>query len=69
VLSDYRAMLVTARDRMTKLIKEGKSEEDVIAAKPFADLDAKWAPNETVSKNFVKATYASLAKKPWGRKS
>jgi glyoxylase-like metal-dependent hydrolase (beta-lactamase superfamily II) len=68
-LSDYRAMLVTARDRMTKLIKDGKSEEDVLAAKPFADLDAKWAPNETISKNFIKATYASLAKKPWGRKS
>jgi glyoxylase-like metal-dependent hydrolase (beta-lactamase superfamily II) len=72
-LVGYRAMLVTARDRMTTLIKEGKTEDDVLAAKPFADLDAKWAPNETASKNFIRAVYASLAKKPWinpwGKKS
>ena len=40
-LMEYRAMLVTARDRMAKLVAEGKSESDVYAAKPFADLDAK----------------------------
>src|ERR1700716_3202291 len=39
-LIEYRTMLITARDRMTKLVKEGKSEDDVIAAKPFADLHA-----------------------------
>jgi glyoxylase-like metal-dependent hydrolase (beta-lactamase superfamily II) len=63
-LTDYRAMLVTARDRMAKLVKDGKSEEDVQAAKPFADLDAKWALSETTSKNFVRAVYHSLADKP-----
>jgi glyoxylase-like metal-dependent hydrolase (beta-lactamase superfamily II) len=68
-LSDYRAMLVTARDRMTKLIKDGKSEADIQAAKPFADLDAKWAPTETASKNFVHAVYASLAKPTGSKKS
>jgi hypothetical protein len=26
-----------------KLYDEGKSEQDVLAAKPLADLDAKWA--------------------------
>lgn len=66
-LVDYRTMLVTARDRMAKLIKEGKTEDEVLAAKPFADLDAKWAPNETASKNFIRAVYGSLAKKPWMR--
>ena len=48
-LTEYRAMLVTARDRMAKLVKDGKSEDDVIAAKPFADLDKKWAPTELAS--------------------
>ena len=46
-LTEYRTMLVTARDRMAKLVKEGKSEDDVVAAKPFADLDAKWAPTDS----------------------
>lgn len=59
----YRDMLVTARDRMAKLVKEGKNEDEAQAAKPFADLDAKWALNETTSKNFVRAVYRSLTAK------
>jgi glyoxylase-like metal-dependent hydrolase (beta-lactamase superfamily II) len=62
-LQEYRTMLVTARDRMAKLVKEGKSEDDVLAAKPFADLDTKWAPTELASKNFVRVVYHSLADK------
>ena len=60
----YRAMLVTARDRMAKLVKEGKSEADVVAAKPFAELDAKWAPTELASRNFIRVVWHSLADKP-----
>jgi len=63
-LVEYRTMLVTARDRMEKLVKEGKSEDDVMAAKPFADLDAKWAPSELAAKNFIRVVYHSLADKP-----
>ena len=63
-LIEYRTMLVTARDRMAKLVKEGKSEDDVVAAKPFADLDAKWAPSELAAKNFVRVVYHSLADNP-----
>ena len=62
-LMEYRAMLVTARDRMAKLVKDGKSEDDVVASKPFADLDAKWAPTELAAKNFVRVVYHSLADK------
>jgi len=62
-LMEYRTMLVTARDRMAKLVKEGKSEDDVVALKPFADLDAKWAPTELASNNFVRVVYHSLADK------
>jgi cyclase len=63
-LTEYRAMLVTARDRMEKLVKDGKTEDDVVAAKPFADLDAKWAPTELASKNFIRVVWHSLADKP-----
>jgi cyclase len=63
-LLEYRTMLVTARDRMEKLVKEEKSEDDVVAAKPFADLDAKWAPSELAAKNFIRVVYHSLADKP-----
>jgi glyoxylase-like metal-dependent hydrolase (beta-lactamase superfamily II) len=63
-LASYRTMLVTARDRMAKLVKDGKSEDDVVAAKPFADLDAKWAPTDLAATNFIRVVYHSLADKP-----
>jgi cyclase len=63
-LMEYRTMLISAHDRMAKLVKEGKSEDEVVAAKPFADFDAKWAPTELASKNFVRVVYHSLADKP-----
>jgi hypothetical protein len=63
-LMEYRAMLVTARERMTKLVKDGKSEDEVVAAKPFADLDAKWASTELESRNFIRVVYHSLPTSP-----
>lgn len=60
----YRMMLVTARERMAALVKQGKSEAEVIAAKPFADLNVKWAPTELAGTNFVRVVYHSLADKP-----
>jgi cyclase len=67
-LLDYRTMLVTARDRMAQLVKDGKSEDEVVAAKPFADLDVKWAPSEFASKNFIRVVYHSLADKGEAKK-
>jgi cyclase len=63
-LAEYRTMLITARDRMAKLVKDGKTEDEVVAAKPFADLDAKWAPTELAGRNFIRVVYHSLADKP-----
>jgi glyoxylase-like metal-dependent hydrolase (beta-lactamase superfamily II) len=57
---EFRTMLVTARDRIEKLFNEGKTEDEVIAAKPLADLDAKWAATEEVAKNFTKMVYNSF---------
>jgi cyclase len=63
-LTEYRTMLIAARERMAKLVKDGKTEDEVVAAKPFADLDAKWAPTELASRNFIRVVYHSLADKP-----
>jgi len=41
-LKAYRKMLVTVRDRMQKLMDEGKSLEQIIALKPNADFDKTW---------------------------
>src|ERR1700730_9071174 len=56
----WRAMLVTSRERIEKLFNEGKSEQEVVAAKPLADLDAKWAANDDQAKNWTRMVYNSF---------
>src|SRR5262249_19175150 len=59
-LKAYRAMLVSARDRVAKLKAAGKSEQDVIAAKPLAGLDKDVGATAQQSDNFVRVVYNSL---------
>ena len=42
-LEEFHDMLVTARDRVKKLYDEGKTEQEVLAADPLAELSKKWA--------------------------
>ena len=58
----YRDMLVAARDGIMPLIADGKSVEDVIAAKPTATLDAKWGGGFLNPERFVCIVYNSLKK-------
>ena len=41
-LEAYRDMLITVRNRLAKLIADGKTRDEVIAAKPTSDLNATW---------------------------
>ncbi len=60
-LAEYRAMLVDlARPHGGADQGQGKSEAEIYAAKPFADLDAKWAANEQAAKNWMRVVYFSL---------
>ena len=59
-LTEYRAMMVTARDRMAALVKDGKSLDDVYAAKPFADFDAKMKANDQQAKAFMRVVYMTV---------
>ena len=56
----FRDMLATARDRMAAMLDKGVTEEEAVAARPFADLDAKWASSELDSVNFIRMTYNSF---------
>lgn len=38
----YREMIVTARDRIGKLVAQKKTLEQIVAAKPLADLEGRW---------------------------
>jgi glyoxylase-like metal-dependent hydrolase (beta-lactamase superfamily II) len=58
-IEEYRAMLAVAHERVEKLFNEGKSEQEVMAARPLKDLDEKWAQNETAAVAFLKMVYNS----------
>ena len=59
-IAQYHDMLVTSRDRIETLFKEGKSEQEVVALKPLADLDKTWANNEQHAIGNVKSIYNSF---------
>jgi glyoxylase-like metal-dependent hydrolase (beta-lactamase superfamily II) len=59
-LRDYRQMLVVGRDRIQKLKAAGKTEDEIIAARPNADYDAKFGVDERAIGNFIRAVYRSL---------
>src|ERR1700722_17619888 len=55
-----RDMLLTSRDRVEKLRSTGKSALEVVAEKPFADLDAAWGQGIINSDQFVQIVYLTL---------
>jgi cyclase len=56
----WRDMLTTSRDRVQKLYDEGQSEQQVLAAKPLADLDKKWARDDQQAQNWLRMVYSSF---------
>jgi glyoxylase-like metal-dependent hydrolase (beta-lactamase superfamily II) len=56
----FRDMLVTARDRVQKLKSAGKTAQEAVAAKPFADLDALWGKGFLSADLFVQVVYLAL---------
>jgi len=62
-LETYRTVLATARDRVRKLIREGKTLEQVKAAKPTAEFDATWGTGFINPDRFVEILYTDLSKR------
>jgi cyclase len=60
MIREYRQMLVDVRERVSKLKAAGKSEDEVVAAKPNADYDAKFRLDERSIGNFIRVVYRSL---------
>jgi len=60
-VAEFREMLVTSRDRIEKLFNEGKTEAEVLALKPLADLDVKWAAgNPALATGHTRNVYNSF---------
>jgi glyoxylase-like metal-dependent hydrolase (beta-lactamase superfamily II) len=59
-LNGIAEMLTTVHGRLTTLAKQGKSMDEVAAAAPLKDLDAKWGSGPMKPDVFLKAAYTSL---------
>ena len=59
-LEEFRDMLVAIRNNVSRLKKQGKSIDEVIAAKPTAAYDAKWGNFVINPAFFTRLVYAGL---------
>ena len=59
-MTEYRDMLINIYDRVAALKKEGKSLEEIIATKPTAAYDSKWAGSFITGDVFTKLVYAGV---------
>ena len=56
----HRDMILAIRDRVAQLVAQGKSQDEVIAAHPTADYDARVPNSKETSDRFVTQLYAEL---------
>jgi len=52
--------MITLRDRVTRIIRDGKTLAEAIAAKPTADLDARWGKGPIRPDQFVEEVFADI---------
>ena len=59
-LIEFHEMLLAARDKVSTLKKQGRSMEEVIAARPTAAYDAKWGGYVIDGQTFTKLVYKGV---------
>ena len=59
-LTRYRQMLNTAYERLRKLKAAGKSAQEAVAAKPLADLEAKWGKGIFNGDRWIEIIYSGV---------
>jgi cyclase len=59
----FRDMLTQVRDRIKPLIEQGKSLQEVVAAKPTQPLDDKWGQGAFTPDAFVQMVYEGMTAK------
>ena len=56
----HRDMIIDIRDRVAKMVREGKSEQEVVSSKPWMDYEAKVPQAGTSGERFAGQLYAEL---------
>ena len=60
---DYRDMVVLIRDVVTDLIKQGKTLDQIKAARPALPYETRYGTQPGVTNSFIEAIYKSLTAK------
>ena len=63
-LEEYLKVMIALRDRIGQMIRDGRTLEQVIAAKPSAEFDAHWANGPIRPDQYVEEIYADLKSHP-----
>jgi glyoxylase-like metal-dependent hydrolase (beta-lactamase superfamily II) len=61
-LKAYRDMLASVAERIGKMVSDGKSTQEIVAASPTADLDGKWGNGFMKAPKFVEMVAEDLRK-------
>jgi glyoxylase-like metal-dependent hydrolase (beta-lactamase superfamily II) len=59
----HRDMILAIRDRVAPLVKQGKTAQEIVAAKPTAEFDSKVNEAGTTGDRFINQLYAELGGK------
>ena len=59
-LMAHRDMIIAVRDKIAPMVTQGKTLQDVLAAKPTAEYDAKVPNSDTTTERFVTQVYQEL---------
>jgi cyclase len=59
----HRDMMLVLRDRIAAQVKQGKTAQEILAAKPTADFDSKVDQPGTTGERFINQLYAELGGK------
>jgi hypothetical protein len=59
-LTAYRDMLQNVYDRIKALKEDGKSLDEIIAAKPTADFDAQWGDGIFTADKWISIIYPTI---------
>lgn len=59
----HRDMAIAVRDKVVALVKQGKTADEIVAAKPTAEYDAKVPQAATTSERFIRAIVADATAK------
>ena len=62
-MENYLVVMTALRERIGKLVAQGKTVEETVALKPSADFDAKWGNGPIRPDQIVEEVYADLKRK------